>query len=121
MMYAGARLTEMAKHCPRVTSSPQSAHLLSSWNTHQGETGYMASFAYRHVEELRGRTYVPLLQDKENRNWDKPRNIDMVPRCTATQLEYYPLCYMPRLKLGSVAVCGSAHDRDMRCVSSSGS
>jgi hypothetical protein len=47
MVHSGARLSEMAKHRPRVATSPESANSLSSYNTCEGEVGYLASFAYR--------------------------------------------------------------------------
>jgi hypothetical protein len=47
MVYTGARLSEMAKRCPRVTTSPESTNSLSFYKTCEGEAGYLARFTYR--------------------------------------------------------------------------
>jgi hypothetical protein len=47
--HAGARVPKMAKRCFWVTTSPESATLLQSQNTSEGDAGCLATLAHRHM------------------------------------------------------------------------
>ena len=49
MAYAGARVSKMAKRCFRVTTPAESATSLRNLEAREGDAGYLAVIAYRHM------------------------------------------------------------------------